>query len=130
MVNHPNRSKRQGPACLNCGNPIKKSTERVNAEHEKPGSYIPKRDWAYNGNKEVVAKRYTWVDPVSGTHITEHTRFDAPDRWERRERRVSEVHVWDGESYGATAGFFCSGPCAQNFARAAAKAGYRRTRAA
>lgn len=112
--------------CLNCGKPIRKWTETVNADCA-PGSLVPVKGWTYTGNKQIVSQRYILIDPVEGDYVGGYVKFDDPVRWARRERRLCSVNVWDGESYLPSGQFFCSGPCVTEFAIAAVEAGFRRT---
>ena len=113
--------------CLCCNRPVRKNTECVLAPR-MPNKMVPVDGWEYSGNLHVVARNYEAVDPVTETFVMPYDKEDRPEIYKRRVRRLRSVHVWDGQSYLPVAKYFCCGPCAQKFARAAAEAGYRITR--
>lgn len=111
------------PVCLFCFKAIPKWTRTVFVERLDSGStpaasdefvrrlklaepLLTKADCQKHTNDQVVSVSY-WPSTSS------------------RGRVVSAFGTWDGESYAAVAGYFCSGKCAQAFGRAAARAGWR-----
>ena len=91
------------PECKNCGKSIAKRTEAYYAPRIKLSAW-PIPDWEYAGNQIVVAKRFCNAPLIGAEDV--------------KERRLDHVYVWDGETYAPVYGYFCSGVCAGQFARA------------
>lgn len=109
-------------ACAYCGKPAQRRTERVGNPHrygntgqreaaEAAGTTL--ETWRYRGNGMVL--RSDWHRP------TEYNLFKPYIAW---------VNVWDGETWELARGDFCRTECAEDFARAALRAGYRMPRRA
>lgn len=125
------------PRCAYCGKLIRPVTERVRAPGDPAGvnSFVPRADWDYCGNKQVVSREYVelLVQPdgrIRERHPDEHLESShawrpEADRQGKRERRLAAVTVWDGERYDAKFWPFCTGTCAGKFAQAAYRGGYR-----
>lgn len=112
----PYRSPTQ-PLCAFCGGPIPKHTEWKNLnpgylggkpldEQVEAWAALPatKAEAQARFNEVVTAVRYT-ERKVSLYSDEPHPNFP---------RRITEVHLWDGESYVDP--FFCKGPCRNDFA--------------
>lgn len=133
-------STNERPRCACCGKLIRLRTHDVKAP-TLPNSHLPVAGWRYTGNHRVVARKYDdclinpenereWKD-MRGRTLEDLVKYDSSfasrayyDNW-KRERRLSSVSVWDGESYLPVDGYFCSHLCSANFAEAAYRAGYR-----
>ncbi len=106
-------------ACAFCGKPAQRDTERVWNPHahglagdrdRAEAAGTTKHTWRYQGNKTVL--RTDWWRPGDWAGPN-----DKPF--------ISSVHVWDGQTWRLDRGDFCSIRCAEDFARAALRAGYR-----
>lgn len=97
------------PSCPNCGKQLQYCSTNVYAPREAPHSAHPMRNWRYTGNLVVTFKRYVDVRLEDGT----------------LDRRLYSVCVWDGESYLARNGHFCSIKCAAQYGQRS----YERTKA-
>lgn len=127
MSNHPNRSKNPAPRCLNCGNPLRKRTRRVWIVWPDSGSkHISDEVFRYITTDELLRTKAD-CQRLSNWQVVS-VSYSAPAT--KRAGTIDSFGEWDGASYEATAGFFCTGTCAQAFARAAARDGYRRKTAA
>ena len=123
MANHPNRSKAVGPRCLNCGDPLRKQTRTVSVErHDSSVPWRPTDDFSRTIRPEVHLLNKADCQRNSNMEVLSVNYWPATTP---EGKRVMSFTEWDGQSYVTTAGYFCNGPCAQSFARHAAKAGYR-----
>lgn len=100
--------------CLGCGGEIAKVYHQVGRGEWKVGERVPLevlRRWGPESDKGRVS------DPIREVLPVKHGR-NVSDRWER---------IWVGERrhYGPRETPFCRLRCAEQFAYAAARAGYR-----
>jgi len=122
------------PRCACCGKPLPYATQIHRAPTEAD-TYLPVRGWRYQGNLQVISKRYVDVlvrpddKPIlwdDGFKDEAAWNWKTPEqRAGTRERRLSEVSTWDGEKYQVAYWPFCTQRCAGSFAEQAFAAGYR-----
>lgn len=108
--------------CVCCSKPMRRITTDLYAPQPRPDSCAPIAGWRYQGNLRVVSRRYVMVDPILNNFVISD---DDPERTARAERRLYKVSLWDGKTYQASNGYFCTDRCAGQFAKAAYVAGYR-----
>lgn len=101
--------------CAFCGKPAHKKTERIYNPHT--GGSIDSRAklegskdaWDYNGNCIVLRRDYT-----------------DPSAWgSSQPKYLYYVNIWDGGTWELNRDPFCTLTCAEAFARASYRAGYR-----
>ena len=116
MANHPNRS-RAPKHCAFCGKPAVKVTEKIynphwmgNPSKDKPTDSTAET-WTYTGNLQVVKREINNFN-LNGGNKTGR-------KW------LAWVSVWDGETWSLAYDPFCTLGCAESFAKAAYRAGYR-----
>lgn len=93
------------PLCVCCGKKIAKRTEKVFFSLTTD-PVLTYEEAKARTNKKITAHRWFkfWND-------------------DRMTRVISDISVWDGESYVDP--FFCNGTCAKEFAYAAARTGMK-----
>lgn len=108
----------QQSRCAYCGKPAHKVTRRIYNPHT--GDDAARKSWDYRGNERVIKRDWHWYPTLAEC---------APGGWcfgETPQRKwLASVSVWDGESWALAYDPFCSLRCAQQFGRAAYRAGYR-----
>lgn len=117
MINHPNLAKAPFH-CAVCGKPAHKCTERILNPHL--ADEAARRAWDYRGNMLVVNRDYHWYPSRAETQRGGYHEGETPVR-----KWLYSVSVWDGETWALDYGPFCTLKCAEAFARAAYRAGYR-----
>ena len=94
-------------SCAYCGKPAQKEVTRIFNPHK--GLSASNENWRYQGDHIVIHE--SWVDP---------------EKWGSNKKKfLSDVTVWDGESWKLKYGNFCTTDCAIRFANAAFRAGHR-----
>jgi hypothetical protein len=106
--------------CVCCHQSMRKWTDIVYAPHASAGSSVPVAGWRYDGDGQIVARRYVTVDPVLNCFVLDDE--GAPPG---AERRLYSVSIWDGKTYHANRERFCTDRCAGRFAIMAYDAGFR-----
>ena len=96
--------------CANCGKKAAKDTDMITLLNDEE----------YQGNLQIVRKK---VQMSEGYHV----RTDLVTGEQTTVTKITDVWVWDGESYEPLRyGYFCTLRCAQSFANGAYAAGFRK----
>lgn len=101
------------PLCRWCGKPLRKYTERRHPSPQVLGFDDPNlramEDCQRRENQRVVSVQYRWdYDRISDEKIASS-------------KRIHSYAVWDGVSYEAVLGFFCTNNCAMYLGQSAAR---------
>lgn len=101
------------PLCHWCGKPLRKWTH----DHDVPKELTirTKAEAQKLTNQTVVSLKY-WETPPEQDY--DGLRF-TPEEKLAKGRHVYRYATWDGESYRAVCGFFCSNNCAMDLGNAA-----------
>lgn len=113
--------------CLYCFKPVPKWTVRVDVKRERSKYDHETEGWKYVYPAEMP-RTIDDCRKLTNQHVVK-VWHETTSNWEtgKHERTgfIRRFATWDGEHYKAAAGFFCNNNCAMEFARAAARAGYR-----